>query len=134
MICSILAASKCASLNTFEHELKILRCLRMHLYSESPLNRHYPLTVINFRVILGLVIPDQKFVAISRNISRNLVQNLIRTTWESGIFHSYLVAFLLHWFKGVNPETYLLKCLESAYITLCCNNHSFFINNFNEVE
>ena len=87
------------------------------VYSESPLNRHYPLTVINSRVILGLVISDQKFVATPRNISRNLVQNLIRTAWESGIFHNYLVAFLLHWFKGVNPEIYLLKCLESAYIT-----------------
>ena len=32
MICSILMTSKCADLNTFEHELKVLRCLGMHLY------------------------------------------------------------------------------------------------------
>ena len=105
-------------------------------YSVSPLNRHYPLTValnLKSRVILGLVIPDQKFVATSSNISRNLVQNLTRTVWESGIFYSYLVTFLLHWFKEVNPETYLLKCLESAYIALLFgNNHPFFIDSFGE--
>ena len=120
------------SFNHSDHMFQSLKTI-MH-YSESSLNRHYPLTVINSRVILGLIIPDQKFVATPRNISRNLLQNLIRTAWESGIFHRYLVAFLLHWFKGVNSETYLLKCLESAYITLDCNNHSFFINSFNEAE
>ena len=90
-------------------------------YSISPLNRHHPLTValnLNSRVILGLVIPDQKFVATPRNISRNLVQNLTRTAWESGISHGYLVAFLLHWFKRVNPETYFSKCSEFVYVVL----------------
>ena len=86
-----------------------------------PPTQYHPLTValnLNSRVILGLFIPDQKFVAISGDISRNLMQNLTRTAWESGIFHGYLVAFLLHWFKGVNPETYLSKCSESAYVVL----------------
>ena len=32
MICSILMTSKCANLNTFGHELKVLRCLGMHVY------------------------------------------------------------------------------------------------------
>ena len=90
-------------------------------YSISPLNRHHPLTValnLNSRVILGLFIPDQKFVAISGDVARNLMQNLTKTAWESGIFHGYLVAFLLHSFKKINPETYLSKCSESAYVVL----------------
>ena len=32
MICSILMTSKCASLNTFGYELKVLRCLGMQVY------------------------------------------------------------------------------------------------------
>ena len=74
------------------------------IYSISPLNRHHPLTValnLNPRVFLGLVIPDQKFVATSGDISRNLVQNLTRTAWESGIFHGYLVAFLYTDLRGL---------------------------------
>ena len=45
-------------------------------YSESPLNRHYFLTVtlnLNLKVILKLIISDQKFVATSQNISRNII-------------------------------------------------------------
>ena len=32
-----------------------------------------------FKTVLKLSISDQKFIATSRNISRNLIQNLIRT-------------------------------------------------------
>ena len=87
----------------------------------SSFKRHYFLIVLlnlNSRIILELFISDQKFVALSEDISRNLMQNLIRMTWESDIFHGYLVAFLLHWFKKINSETYLSKCSESAYVML----------------
>ena len=96
-----------------------LHDVSQYAYSISPLNRHHFLIValnLNSKIILELVTSDQKFVATSRNISWNLMQNFIRTAWESDIFHDYLVAFLLHWFKGVNSETYLSKCSEFVYV------------------
>ena len=62
-------------------------------YSISSFNRHHLLIValnLNSRVILGLFIPDQKFVATSEDISQTLMQNLAKTARESDVSHNFL--------------------------------------------
>ena len=88
----------------FSEVIRLLSCrrsIKAHSVIErkSTINRYYFLIVtlnLNSEIITELFLPDQKFIAISQNISRNIMQNLIRTAWKSGIFHNYFVTFLLH--------------------------------------